>query len=686
MVNETKQSIQHSFHSYLRKGYAAFMSLGRQVRIGVLSVAMLVSQQVVGQQVSSTMPTARDIHQEDEDQKPTEEQMEEIVVAATMSPVATLRASRPVTIISRSAIERTAASTVNDLLKAVANVDVRQRGAFSAQTDISIDGGTFDQVAILLNGIPINNPQTGHHAMDLPLSTNDIERIEIIEGAASRVYGTSAFLGAINIVTRQPKANTKTTASAAIGAGSWGTVCGDISAGTSTNRSSHYFSVSGLRTDGGTMNSDMGRLAAFGRGSVEWRRGTLGWQLSASDKKYGANTFYSPRFPDQWEANTRYMLSLDGTIQLRRQSPTLHLRPHGYWQHNTDHFQLVRGTNTGENHHISDVIGGGVALQADSRAGQTTLSADVRHERIRSTNLGHIRSTGFYSHGDSRTQVDVSINHSVKLSRLTLSAGLVATMHTANGYSPQFYPGIDLSFDAGRGVRLYANYNRGFRLPTFTDMYYSGAERQGSDALREEQTHSVNVGVTASSRYVNISGRLFYHRGLHMIDWVKYSAEDPVYYAGDFNLHNLGGSLHADIDMGRAWHISRPLTLSADYAYIYQHRDNADAVYKSSYAGEYLRHKFTASLTHPLPFRVSATWSLRVCRRTGAYEIYDNCVPTGRLVSYSPYAVLDARIMWQWRKLILTVSAENITNHRYYDLGNIPQPGACVQAGVRIAW
>src|SRR5699024_3897839 len=94
--------------------------------------------------------------------------------------------------------------SVSELLGYVAGVDVRRRGAQGAQVDIGLHGGTFDQTLVLLNGIKVIDPQTGHNMMNLPVSLADIKRIEILKGPAASVYGVNAMNGAINIITRQP--------------------------------------------------------------------------------------------------------------------------------------------------------------------------------------------------------------------------------------------------------------------------------------------------------------------------------------------------------------------------------------------------------------------------------------------------------------------------------------------------
>ena len=129
------------------------------------------------------------------------------MVTAGRTPVEAQQAARIVTVITKSEIERAPAQNLNDLLRYVAGVDIRQRGPFGAQADISIRGGTFDQTLILLNGVNITDPQTGHHNLNLPIDIESIERIEILQGPAAKSFGPNAFNGAINIITGNSKPN-----------------------------------------------------------------------------------------------------------------------------------------------------------------------------------------------------------------------------------------------------------------------------------------------------------------------------------------------------------------------------------------------------------------------------------------------------------------------------------------------
>ena len=189
-------------------------------------------------------------------------------VVGTRAPLPADKAVRLVQVISRKEIEASSANSVNDLLKLAAGVDVRQRGGFGIQTDIGVNGGTEDQLTVLLNGINISNPHTGHLTVDLPVSVDDIERIEIIEGGASRVYGSQAFAGAINIVTRTEQ---QSNVGAHVQGGSYGTFGANghvaVKGGGFNNRISGGYS----RSDGGTYNDDFNKGNAYWNGKYQSR-------------------------------------------------------------------------------------------------------------------------------------------------------------------------------------------------------------------------------------------------------------------------------------------------------------------------------------------------------------------------------------------------------------------------------
>ena len=179
-----------TFRRWRRKNYAVFSTIKIIILISVLSVAYFQSK------------PAGYISEKQDTSSVKSEYIEEIEVHGLRSPDIYSRESRLVEVITRQKIGSLPAENINSLLKYISGVDVRQRGAEGIQTDISLRGGTFDQVMVLLNGINITDSQTGHHNFNLPVSLQQVERIEVLKGPASRIYGPNAFSGAINIVTK----------------------------------------------------------------------------------------------------------------------------------------------------------------------------------------------------------------------------------------------------------------------------------------------------------------------------------------------------------------------------------------------------------------------------------------------------------------------------------------------------
>ena len=208
------------------------------------------------------------------------ENLDSITVTATRVPMALHSSARIVTLLDSVTIASAPAETVNDLLKYALGMDVRQRGAMGMQTDISIRGGTFDQVAVLLDGINITDPQTGHNSFDFPVNICDIERIEVLEGPAARVYGTSSLLGAVNIVTRKASGH---AATASLEGGSFRSFGATASAEIRHKGGFNSVSAGYQRSDGfsrnaaGGLNGDFGAVKAFWHGGHDFGRRNLSW-------------------------------------------------------------------------------------------------------------------------------------------------------------------------------------------------------------------------------------------------------------------------------------------------------------------------------------------------------------------------------------------------------------------------
>ena len=670
------------FKHFSHRPYAVFMSLKKEITIGVLPVAMLAFANVDSVSAQTENHRREQLYE-----------LEEVEVTGTRVPMTVGQATRMVTVLDRDDIAAVPAQSVNDLLKYAVGVDVRQRGDMGVQTDISIRGGTFDQITILLNGINICNPQTGHNAADFPVDISEIERIEVLEGPAGRVYGTSSLVGAINIVTRpDPHGGAELHA----GSGSYGFFSGgghvSLAKGASGNQISGSFSRSDgfSRNGAGRLNGDFKQGKVFYQGRYAHESADVQWHAGFTQKDYGANTFYSAKYDDQFEHTRRYLAA----VQAETKGETYQFRPSVYWNRSEDRFELVRGRpeKVPFNHHRTDVYGLNLNNTLKTFLGKTAFGAEFRNEGVVSTTLGDplrfprpAPGGGEYTVGLNRTNLSFHLEHNILLKRFTLSAGVIAVKNTGNEMGFRFYPGADASWQFARDWKLYASFNTSLRMPTFTELYYSVEGYKADKYLKPEEMKAYEAGLKYLTPAIRGTVSIYHYRGTNLIDWIKDLSEgaDAPWQSVNHTKVNTTGveaSLNIDFDEllhRRSW--VRDLKLS--YAYINQDKESERNV-QSRYALEYLRHKVVAQTSLRVWNRLNLHVSYRWQERTGNYE------RDGAMRPYEPYSLLDARLSWDMPSCRLYAEANNILDKTYYDYGNIPQPGIWIRAGAawRIKW
>ena len=421
------------FRQFTRKRWALFACVGRVVTIGVLSVATLRSAAVTATDTLSVAGGSAASNTDDGQTTDKEATLDDVEVTGSRAPLALGQAARMVTVLSRDEIQAAPVQSINDLLKMAVGVDVRQRGPIGAQTDVGIRGGTSEQITILLNGINICDPQTGHNAFDLPCDISDIERIEVLEGPAGRVYGTSSLMGAINIVTKDGRSK---MAEVRVEGGSFGylSTAGRIALTSRLLPLTSQLSTSYTRSDGyqraksGALNSDYSGGKVYYQGGYNTKDIRIGWHAGLSIKGFGSNTFYSAKFDEQYEKTTKIYTAIKGETK-----GWFHFSPSIYWNRSYDRFELIRGTEDKVpfNYHRTDVFGVNLNSYFDWQLGRTALGAEFRNEDIVSGNLGeplnkpiHISGTDRdYLYGLNRSNLSFHLEHNILLKRFTRTRG-----------------------------------------------------------------------------------------------------------------------------------------------------------------------------------------------------------------------------------------------------------------------
>jgi iron complex outermembrane receptor protein len=681
--HDVKCASQAVFQRWTRKSYAVFNSLHKVVKISGLALGVV-----------AVMWTHEAEAQQDTTKAMKECYLEETEVVAQRSVVVNGELAKVVTVISRKEIAAAPVQTLQDVLNTAMNVDLRQRGKNDIQADLSIRAGTFDQNLILLNGIPLNDPQTGHHNLNLPIDLSQIERIEILSGPGSKASGPNAYSGAINIVTRIPRTNELELQAHA---GQYGLMKGSVSLSLYNKGVSHLLSVNGDQSNGYTDNTDFQRINAFYSGFYRKQNTYWQWQAGFTDKAFGANSFYTPKYPDQFE-QTR---SAFGSIKFRKQAKNWNYRATAYYRGHTDRFELFREGSevaswySNHNYHFTNVAGMNANVSFTSKFGVTNFGADYRFEGVLSNVLGTAMndtmtalfdSEGFYTKSAQRNNIGLSLEHVVRTKKMQAVAGVMMNYNSMLG-STNWNPGIDFTYKLNDYWKLLASANTAMRLPTYTDLYYNGPTNIGNPDLKAEESVNFEVGVSHRSKRLkgtSFNANAYYAIGKNTIDWVRSSDTVKWQPMNHTNLHTKGVEANVRLNPAQMLGNDDFFMNFLQFSYSFNHIDKeSDENLTSFYVLDYLQHKFNAQLRHRIYGNLYASYALTFQDRAGTYSLYDALTGTSTEVNYDPFTLLDVRVYWNYANWYVFVDASNILNVDYVDIGNVNQPGRWVSAGVK---
>jgi iron complex outermembrane receptor protein len=557
--------------------------------------------------------------------------------------------SRTLNIITAQDIKNSAAVNIADLLQQVAGVDIRRRGTGGSQADLHIRGGGFDQTLLLIDGIKMDDPQTGHHTMNAALPIEVIERIEIIKGPAARVFGQNAFTGAINIVTKK---SLKNSVSTNIETGSFGQFNANATVGTELEQSSHIIHLGKVTSEGYRQNSDYDNSNYFLKSIFNKQNQPIEMVATFFERRFGAENFYTnnPTF-NEYEETQNSLVAFTTTLRKNK----LKIRPRVYWKRNQDIFLLRRSEpEFFRNVHISNKIGVEVNSSYVSELGITGFGIDMSQIDLRSNNLGN----------RNRFMTNMFIEHRFKFlnHKLDVTPGVALTYFS--DFKFHAFPGLDIGYDITSTLKVYGNVGYTYRIPTYTDLFYTDPRTNGDPDLEPEEAFAQEIGFKYITPKFRGTIALFNRDATNLIDYIRPNTSTEIYTAINITEVNTKG-LELDVLYNQKFK-GYTQTLAFGYAYL---NDNISEQNEelSRYALNTLKHQYTTRLS---------TQFFKNLRHNIVYKYAERT--TGQT-----YNVWDASLVYRFKQAEFTVTASNIFDADYVETGFTPMPPSNVLFGLR---
>jgi iron complex outermembrane receptor protein len=555
--------------------------------------------------------------------------------------------SRTIQLISKEDIQRSTASNLAELLQQYAGIDVRRRGVEGMQADLYIRGGSFDQTLVLIDGIKTENPQTGHHTMNMMIPLENIERIEVIKGPAARVYGQNAFTGAINIVTKK---QVETALKGEVGFGSFNQQRYEVTGSINFDNSAHQLHYSNISSDGYRYNTDFKNQNVFLKS--KWNTQGVPVDLIATfmERNFGANGFYaSPAAKDQYEETQASLIGLSSSFE----KYNVVFKPKLYWTRGQDMYEFIRDRpEIYRNLHITNKIGGAIDASYRSNIGITGIGLDLAKVSIASNNLGN----------HDRTMVTGFLEHRFHFfdDQLDLTPGIAATYFSDFGFHA--FPGIDLGYKLKENFKVYGNMGYTYRIPTYTDLYYTSPTTIGNSDLEPESALTEEIGFKWNSSRFFVDFAAFYRSADDLIDYVKENEDDPWQSQNIQNVSTLG--LESTVDY-RFSLLDYPQLMRFGYAYLEDDIKNSDFNF-SQYSLNSMKHQVNISLESQFINWLQQSIAFRFVER-----------PDG-----SNYQVVDAKLTGKIKGVELSAAFNNIFSEEYTETNLVPMPEFNFLAGL----
>ncbi len=574
--------------------------------------------------------------------------LKEVVISSSRIDLPFKENSRTIQIVTAEDIKKLGVTNVADALQQIAGIDVRRQGVNGMQSDLYIRGGSFDQTLLLIDGIKVDDAQTGHHTMNLALPIEVIKRIEVIKGPAARIFGQNAFTGAINIVTKDVEDNSLV---AKVQGGSFDQFIAEVTGTVSLKESSHIVHFSKNFSEGYRHNSDFDNTNYVLKSQFNKNKLPIELLTSYSERKFGANGFYGiPSATEQYEETQASLIGFSTIIK----NGNWTFKPRVYWRRNQDLYLYIRSNPSAyRNMHITNKVAAELNGSYQSNVGITGFGVEFSKYYISSNRLGDNQreiATLFLEH---RFQFFNNI--------LDVTPGISASYFS--DFDNQFFPGLDVGVKISDKFRAYGNIGTSYRVPTYTNLYYTSPTTISNPDLNTEEAFSQEVGFKYISNRFNLSVAAFNRDADNLIDYVRENTTDAWQAQNIQSVNTKGYETQVDY----LFTINKlPQKIQLGYSYLDNDVKTSEANF-SQYSINSMKHQFTSSLQFNIFKGFNTTFAYRYVERTAGMS----------------YNVYDVNVSYRIKAFELYMFANNIFNAEYIESGMIPMPKGNVLFGMK---
>ncbi|MFN3951472.1 MAG: TonB-dependent receptor plug domain-containing protein [Thermaurantimonas sp.] len=629
--------------------------------------------------------------------------LKDVDVYAARQPISLRESPRNIQVITSQEIKSMAARSIAEILMLAPSLDVRNRGPFGIQTDVGIRGGTFDQSLIMVDGIKMIDPQTGHHAMNLGISLQDIDRIEIIPGGSSRVFGQGAFAGAVNIVTRSNQKNSGFLADIALG--EHGLMNTTFSKKFELkNKIQLQTSAQALRHYGYSYNTDAETYSLFLKASKKTKQQHLTFTLSGNMRRFGAQNFYSTLYPNQHEFTRVFLAAMHYryTGELWTHTFTVSYREHhdrfelfregrNFFIKTAQNFFITSSNDTakflngayyrGHNFHVnrSAVADWNSALDMGF-FGNLNIGYEIRSEHVWSNRLGFpldkpvlmpFENQTFLTGYAGRVNQAIVIDHLLPLNQQWLiNYGIWSNFNSE--FKRATMMGFELMYKPTNTASAWISYNKSFRVPTFTDLFYNIGGAIGSLDLQPEISHNYETGIRNAKSNWKSSASIYVRDAKRLIDWVRFPDSSQITAANItevifYGLEGYFTRIFAPNPLAIQW-------FQVSFSWNESFRQNSHFI--SMYALDVLKLKLSGSALHKITRKTALSYQINYLNRAGSYLDVNNVVQT-----FPSTVLLNIKIQYVIKNANLYLEGTNLFNQLHLDRGNIVLPGRWIRIG-----